>query len=93
MTLDQLCPGDEARVLDFEGGHGLRQRLNHYGIHPGDTIKLDARGAFHGPLLVVTHGARVALGRGVARRVLVEPVLERDVTVPCPRGRWRHGGG
>ena len=91
MRLDQLCPGDEARVVDLEGGHGLRRRLNHYGIHPGDTVHLDARGAFRGPLLVVVHGARVALGRGVARRVLVELLSERDTARPCPRRRWRRG--
>jgi len=68
----------------------MQQRLNQLGIHPGDTITLSARGAFHGPLLVVVHGMRVALGRGVARRVQVE-LLEHG----CPatlgrRGRHRH---
>lgn len=85
MTLDQLGPGDEARVLDIQAGRGLQQRLNHLGIHSGDTVRLSRRGAFRGPLLIQIHGMQVALGRGVARHILVEPLGE-----PAgPRGR-RH---
>lgn len=89
MTLDQLPPGDEARVLDIRGGHGLQRRLNHLGIHLGDTVRMSGRSAFRGPLLVQIHGMRVALGRGVARHILVEP-LGRSST-PWGHGRrfWR----
>ena len=88
MTLDQLGPGGEARVLDIRAGHGLRRRLNHLGIHPGDIIRLSGRGAFRGPLLVQVHGMQVALGRGVARHVLVEAATKTIV----PRGRRRRFG-
>ena len=76
MTLDQLRPGDEAYVVDIRAGRGLQRRLNHLGIHTGDTVRLSGRGAFRGPLLVQIHGMQVALGRGVARHVLVRPVGE-----------------
>ena len=88
MTLEQLMPGDEARVLNICGGHGLQRRLNHLGIHPGDTVQLSGRGAFRGPLLVRIHGMQVALGRGIARHVQVEPTGE---TPAAPRPRHRFG--
>jgi len=44
------------------------------GIHPGDIISVAGAGAFHGPFLIEVHGSRIALGRGVARRVIVKPV-------------------
>lgn len=88
MTLDQLTPGDEARVLDIRAGHGLQRRLNHLGIHPGDRVRLSGRGAFHGPLLVQVHGMQVALGRGIGRHVLVEPTGR---TVAPPRRQRRFG--
>jgi len=88
MTLDQLRPGDEARVLDIRGGHGLQRRLNYLGIHPGDTVRLSGRGAFRGPFLVDVHGTQIALGRGVARHVLVEPSGRAPV---LPRRRHRFG--
>lgn len=74
MTLDQLHQGDEARVVSIRAGHGVQRRLSHLGIHPGDTVRMSGRGAFRGPLLVQIHGSRVALGRGIARHVLVEPL-------------------
>jgi len=91
MTLDQLSPGDEARVLDIRGGRGLQRRLSHLGIRSGDTLRMSGRGAFRGPLLVQIHGMRVALGRGVARHILVEP-LGRP-SMPWGHGRrfWRPG--
>jgi len=74
MTLDELSFGQSARIIAIEGGHGLQRRLQQMGIHPGDTVAVSSRGAFRGPLLVGIHGSRIALGRGVARRVIVEPI-------------------
>ncbi|MFC2106197.1 ferrous iron transport protein A [Candidatus Bipolaricaulota bacterium] len=74
MVLSQLSLGEFARVTGIEGGHGMRRNLNQLGIHVGDVLSLARRGAFRGPLLVLVHGMQVALGRGVANRVHVEPV-------------------
>jgi ferrous iron transport protein A len=82
MRLNQLHYGQTARILAVEGGHGLRRRLQRMGIHAGDTISLSSHGAFRGPLLITVHGAQIALGHGVARRILVEPL-------GSPRGRSR----
>jgi len=74
MTLAQLGAGRSARVLGVEGGWGLRRNLEQLGIHPGDIVAVARTGAFHGPILVEVHGSRVALGRGVAGRIYVEPL-------------------
>lgn len=76
MTLDQLQPGERAKILAVAGGHGLRRRLQQMGIHPGDSVSLASQAAFRGPLLVTVHGMQIALGRGVARRILVEPAAD-----------------
>jgi len=95
MTLDQLHPGDEARVVDIRAGFGLCQRLSHLGLYPGDVVRLLGRGAFRGPLLVEVHGMQVALGCGVARHVVVDvlpgsakqPLLARHAPPHRRRGR------
>jgi len=74
MTLEQLVPGSRARIIGIRGGRGLRRHLEQMGLHRGDILALKGRGAFRGPVLVEIHGSQIALGRGVARRVLVEPV-------------------
>ena len=61
-------------VLSIPGGPGLFRNLSQMGIHPGDMIVVSGTGAFRGPLLVDVHGIRIALGRGVARRIVVQPL-------------------
>jgi len=85
MTLDQLRPRQNARILGIAAGHGLQRRLGRMGIHPGDTVSVASRGAFRGPLLIVVHGSRVALGRGVARRIEIEPLPESSAPPEAAR--------
>jgi ferrous iron transport protein A len=71
-TLVQVCENEKTKVIDIQGGQRIRQRLGQMGIHPGDTITLLRYGALRGPLLIEVHGSQVALGRGIASRILVE---------------------
>jgi ferrous iron transport protein A len=72
MTLEHVQLREQARVVGIEGGRGVRSHLNTLGIHVGDQIVVVERAPFRGPVLVEVHGSRVALGRGVARRVRVD---------------------
>jgi ferrous iron transport protein A len=72
--LDQVEENKEARVVDVQGGWGVRRRLGQMGIHPGDRVTVLRYGALGGPILIEVHGFQVALGRGIASRILVEDV-------------------
>lgn len=72
MTLDQVYENRKAKVIDIKGGSGIRQRLSQMGIHPGDEITMLRYGALRGPTLIEIHGSQVALGRGIASRIIVE---------------------
>ena len=71
-TVDQLSANQKARVIEYQGGLGVRKRLEHMGIHPGDVITVMQRGALGGPILIKVHGFQLALGRGIASKILVE---------------------
>ncbi len=43
------------------------------GIVPGASVRVVGRGPFRGPILVEVNGSQVALGPGIARKVLVVP--------------------
>ena len=73
-TLDQIYESKKAKVIDIQGGAGVRQRLSQMGIHPGDMVTILRYGAFRGPLLIEIHGSQVALGRGIASKVIVEEI-------------------
>lgn len=71
-TLLQFSPGAFVRVIDFNGGANLRSKLTQYGIHPGDCLKLLRQAPLGGPLLVECNQREIALGRGVADKIIVE---------------------
>ena len=72
VNLTDVKSGRRVRVVRIRGGLGIRQRLSCLGIHIGDIILLQKSGFMRGPILVNIHGNQVALGRGVASKVLVE---------------------
>jgi ferrous iron transport protein A len=72
MTLDQVTENRKAQVIDIQGGQRIRQRLSQMGIHPGDMITILRYGALRGPILIEIHGSQVALGRGIASKIIIE---------------------
>jgi len=63
----------EVRVLKVRAGSGLQRRLADMGLTPGAEVRLvNCQGA--GPVLIDLKGSRLALGRGVAMKILVEEV-------------------
>ena len=72
ITLDLAKENQKVKVMDISGGWGIRQRLGCLGIHPGDTITVKRSAIMRGPILINVHGNQVALGRGVARKIIVE---------------------
>ena len=72
LLLDRLEGNTSARVVEIRGGPGVRKRLNQMGIHSGDVVTVIRRSAWGGPVMIEVHGFQVALGKGVASRILVE---------------------
>jgi len=72
VNLANVKSGSKVKVVRIKGGLGIRQRLSCLGIHPGDIVILQNSGFMRGPVLVNIHGNQVALGRGIATKILVE---------------------
>jgi len=73
MPLSMLSEGESGIVVDIEGGRGLIRRLLELGFTPGTRVKV-LKVSPPGPLLVEVRESRIALGRGVAMKVLVEVI-------------------
>ena len=69
--LNRLDPGMRAVVSEIRGGRGLASRLAGMGISVGCQIEVLQNPA-HGSLLVLVRDTRIALGRGVASKILVK---------------------
>jgi len=72
--------GQNFRIVEIKGGPGLHRRLLALGFHRGDLVTLDREALMGGPVLVknLATDTRVALGRGIAQKILVEPVKENE---------------
>ena len=76
MTLSQTEEGDLVMVKSLDGGFGFKRRLLSLGIGPGQKLRVLKSAAFGGPILVEVQGAEVAIGRGMAQKIFVEPIGE-----------------
>ncbi|MFW6159891.1 MAG: FeoA family protein [Acidobacteriota bacterium] len=78
ISLVQAPPDKELKIIEVTGGHGLRRRLLSMGFHKGDVVMLDSRSLLGGPLLIrnLTASTSLALGRGVAQKILVEIIVK-----------------
>lgn len=68
-----LRPGEKGRIVDILGGRGLRRKLYEMGLVPYSTVELLVS-HLPGPLLIRINGSRIAIGRGVAAKILVRKV-------------------
>ncbi len=71
MLLD-LKPGMSGTVTRFAGAPGFMQKLRTIGIREGKTLTVVARHPLSGPVVVGVGGREVTLGRGMARRIIVD---------------------
>ncbi|NIQ04800.1 MAG: ferrous iron transport protein A [Candidatus Korarchaeota archaeon] len=71
IRLTHLRPGEVARVIRLEGGRGFQRHLRTRGLREGKLISLLTRQP-RGPLVVKVDGIQLTLGRGMARKVVVE---------------------
>lgn len=80
INLTQAPYDKQLRIVDVQGGHGVRRQLLSLGFHKNHMIEMDSRSILKGPVLVknLTTDTSVALGRGIAQKILVEVVDETE---------------
>jgi Fe2+ transport system protein FeoA len=61
-----------ARIAQILDGRGIGQHLHEIGIHLGDHIQVLRRAPFGGPFHVRCNDQNLALGRNLAKNILVE---------------------
>ena len=72
-TLAQMQNGQSAVVVEILGGRGMINRLSALGVRPGLRITKVSSMFMRGPTTVQLGNAQVAIGHGMANRIIVEP--------------------
>ena len=63
--------GQRGHVIEIKGGQGIAGRLNALDIRPGrELIKVSSM-LMHGPVTVQVGSAQVAIGFGMASKIMV----------------------
>ena len=74
MTLDQLKPGNLARIKNLSITDKLGQRLVDMGVYPGLQLKVVRNAPLEDPMEILLDGYYISLRHGEARFVEVEVI-------------------
>ena len=72
VDLTKMRTGESGSVVRLEGAGGFLARLQNLGIRPGKKITKVNAHFWRGPITVQVDRANVALGFGMASRVMIE---------------------
>lgn len=64
----------KVKIISIAGGKGVRRGLAQMGVGIGSVVILKRNAPFAGPLIIENHGTSIAIGRGVANKIMVEEV-------------------
>lgn len=76
-TLVELKSGELAKVVTIVGGRGASLRLAAHGIVPGVVVEKVGNLA-GGPVVLKIGQSQIAIGRGLASKVIVEDLVSED---------------
>jgi len=72
IDLTQLKEGGSGLVIEIQGGYGLNRRLESMGIRVGKKVTKVSSQFMRGPVTLRVDNSQVAIGFGMAMRILVE---------------------
>ncbi len=74
MTIDltRMRQGERGKIVDIQGGWGLLRKMETLGIKQGTEIVKVSSQLMRGPITIRVGNTQVAIGFGMARRIMVE---------------------
>lgn len=73
QTLDTVSEGETVRVVKVMGGMKIAQRLLEWGLVPDALVQVVFNNK-HGPIIIKVNDVTIAIGRGIAKKILVDKV-------------------
>ena len=70
MPLSMVSSGEVVQVVAVRAGWGLQRRLAEMGLNPGVKVRV-LNSQRPGPVVIDVRGSRLALGQGVAHKIMV----------------------
>ena len=73
-SLADMKPGQSGVLVKIQGGHGMIRRLDALGLRLCKQVRKVSSMLMRGPVVVEVDGFQVAIGHGMASRIIVEIV-------------------
>ncbi len=73
-ALSRLGIGKKGVIKYFGGGRGFQTKIIVLGVRIGKQVKVISSHPFGGPIVVEIDNMRIAIGRGMAYRIIVEVI-------------------
>ncbi|MCR1898790.1 FeoA domain-containing protein [Irregularibacter muris] len=70
VSLALLKPCEVGRIQEISGGRSAKKRLYELGLNTGTQVKMVKNDL--GPVILNVSGFKLALGRGLANKIIVE---------------------
>jgi ferrous iron transport protein A len=71
IDLTQMKTGESGTVIELYGGYGMVARLEAIGVRPGVVLTKVSSQIMRGPVTVKIGNTQIAIGFGMARKVIV----------------------
>ena len=75
-SLADMKPGQSGVLVEIRGGHGMIRRLDALGLRLCKQVKKVSSMLMRGPVVMEVDGFQVAIGYGMASRIIVEIMEE-----------------
>ena len=72
IPLTDMKPGQSGTLVEVLGGHGMERRLSALGLRLSKQVRKISSMLMRGPVTIQVDRAQVAIGFGMARRIIVE---------------------
>ncbi|HJX12197.1 MAG TPA: FeoA family protein [Dehalococcoidales bacterium] len=71
-VISRTAAGEKVVIVSVRAGWGLQRRLADLGLTPGTEVTIISGGR-PGPVIIEVRGSRLALGQGMAGKIVVRP--------------------
>ena len=72
MSLTETKSGQKARIISIDGGTALMKKFESLGLRVGSHIVNLSGDFMKGPVVVQNGATQLAIGRGMAKKIIVE---------------------
>jgi ferrous iron transport protein A len=76
IPLTDAPKGKQVKLVSIDGGHSITRRLVELGLTPGTIFKIVQDSG--GPLIINVRNSKIALGRGMAVKLLVDLIDDEE---------------